>query len=153
MAQISGQGRWLIRLIVVKKLLLAGVLLAISLAAVFGDVHYAELSDFAETWGKADRQFLSSLAEKGTLLGPTRLMRLAFVSGLYAAMIMVAAWATWVGRRWGEWLLVGVLGLALPLELVDALHEQSPRTWFVLGLTVIGLMLTTRLALSSERRE
>ncbi|WP_114994615.1 DUF2127 domain-containing protein [Synechococcus sp. UW179A] len=152
MAQISGQGRWLIRLIVVKKLLLAGVLLAISLAAVFGDVHYAELSDFAETWGKADRQFLSSLAVKGTLLGPTRLMRLAFVSGLYAALILVAAWATWVGRRWGEWLLVGVLGLALPLELADALHEQSPRTWVVLGLTVIGLVLTTRLALSSERR-
>ena len=120
---------------------------------MFGDVHYAELSDFAETWGKADRQFLSSLAEKGTLLGPTRLMRLAFVSGLYAAMIMIAAWATWVGRRWGEWLLVGVLGLALPLELEHALHEQSPRTWVVLGLTVIGLVLTTRLALSSERRQ
>ncbi len=152
MAQISGQGRWLIRLIVVKKLLLAGVLLCISLAAVFGDVHYAELSDFAETWGNADRQFLSSLAEKGSLLGPTRLMRLALVSGLYAALILVAAWATWVGRRWGEWLLVGVLGLALPLELADALHEQSPRTWVVLGLTVIGLVLTTRLALSSERR-
>ena len=152
MAQISGQGRWLIRLIVVKKLLLAGVLLAISLAAVFGDVHYAELTDFAETWGKADRQFLSSLAVKGTLLGPTRLTRLAFVSGLYAALILVAAWATWVGRRWGEWLLVGVLGLALPLELADALHEQSPRTWVVLGLTVLGLVLTTRLALSSERR-
>ena len=151
MAQISGQGRWLIRLIVVKKLLLAGVLLTLSLAAVFGDVHYAELSDFAETWGNADRQFLSSLAVKGTLLGPTRLMRLALVSGLYAALILVAAWATWVGRRWGEWLLVGVLGLALPLELADALHEQSPRTWVVLGLTVIGLVLTTRLALSSER--
>jgi len=151
MAQIAGQGRLLVRLIVIKKLLLAGALFAISLAAVFGDVHYAELSDFAETWGNADRQFLSSLAAKGTLLGPTRLMRLALVSGLYAALILVAAWATWVGRRWGEWLLVGVLGLALPLELADALHEQSPRTWVVLGLTVLGLVLTTRLALSSER--
>lgn len=151
MAQIAGQGRLLVRLIVIKKLLLAGALFAISLAAVFGDVHYAELSDFAETWGNADRQFLSSLAAKGTLLGPTRLMRLALVSGLYAALILVAAWATWVGRRWGEWLLVGVLGLALPLELADALNEQSPRTWVVLGLTVIGLVLTTRLALSSER--
>ena len=152
MAQIAAQGRLLVRLVVIKKLLLAGVLFAISLAAVFGDVHYAELSDFAETWGNADRQFLSSLAVKGTLLGPTRLMRLALVSGLYAALILVAAWATWVGRRWGEWLLVGVLGLALPLELADALHEQSPRTWVVLGLTVLGLVLTTRLALSSERR-
>ena len=63
----------------------------------------------------------------------------------------MVARATWVGRRWGEWLLVGVLGLALPLELADALHEQSPRTWVVLGLTVLGLLLTTRLALSSER--
>ncbi len=152
MAQIAGQGRLLVRLIVIKKLLLAGALFAVSLAAVFGDFHYAELSDFAETWGNADRQFLSSLAVKGTLLGPTRLMRLALVSGLYAALILVAAWATWVGRRWGEWLLVGVLGLALPLELADSLHEQSPRTWVVLGLTVLGLVLTTRLALSSERR-
>ena len=64
MAQTPAQGRLLVRLIVIKKLLLAGVLFAISLAAVFGDVHYAELSDFAETWGNADRQFLSSLAVK-----------------------------------------------------------------------------------------
>ena len=42
MAQIAGQGRLLVRLIVIKKLLLAGALFAISLAAVFGDVHYAE---------------------------------------------------------------------------------------------------------------
>ena len=82
MAQIAGQGRLLVRLIVIKKLLLAGALFAISLAAVFGDVHYAELSDFAETWGNSDRQFFSLLAVKGTLLGPTRLMLLALVSGL-----------------------------------------------------------------------
>ena len=153
MAQTVDRGRWLIRLIVLKKLLLAAVLLVISLAAMFGDVHYAQLSDFAETWGRSDHQFLSSLAEKGTLLGPNRLMRLALVSGLYAGLILVAAWATWIGRRWGEWLLVVVLGLALPLELDHALHEQSPRSWIVLGLTLIGLVLTTRLALSTERRE
>ncbi|MAF41256.1 MAG: hypothetical protein CL859_05290 [Cyanobium sp. ARS6] len=148
MAQIAGQGRWLLRLIVIKKLLLAGALFAVSLAAVFGDLHYAELSNFAESWGNADHQFLASLALKGTLLGPTRLISLALVSGLYAVLILVAAWATWVGRRWGEWLLVGVLCLALPLEIADALHEQSPRTWIVLGLTLIGLVLTTRMALS-----
>ena len=94
MARSAGQSRWLIRLIVVKKVLLAVVLAAISIAAVFGDIHYAQLSDFAESWGHADRQLLSSLAEKGTILGPTKLMRLAVVSGLYAALILVAAWAT-----------------------------------------------------------
>ena len=49
MSQSVGQGRWLIRLIVIKKVLLAVVLLLISLAALFGDVHYAQLSDFADS--------------------------------------------------------------------------------------------------------
>ena len=151
MRQSAGQGRWLIRLIVIKKVLLAVVLLLISLAALFGDVHYAQLSDFADSWGQADRQFLSAMAQKGTVLGPTRLMRLAVVSGFYAFLIFVAAWATWVGRRWGEWLLVGILALALPLEIMHALHEQSPRTLVVLGLTVLGLVITTRQALRSTR--
>ena len=152
MARSAGQSRWLIRLVVVKKVLLAVVLAAISVAAVFGDIHYAQLSDFAESWGQADRQLLSSLAEKGTILGPTKLMRLAVVSGLYAALILVAAWATWVGRHWGEWLLVAVLALALPLEIGHLLHEQSPRTIIVLGLTVVGLLVLARQATKSIRR-
>ena len=153
MSQSVGQGRWLIRLIVIKKVLLAVVLLLISLAALFGDVHYAQLSDFADSWGQADRQFLSAMARKGTVLGPTRLMRLAVVSAVYALLIFVAAWATWLGRRWAEWLLVGILALALPLEIMHALHEQSPRTLVVLGLTILGLVVTTRQALRSVRSE
>ena len=105
MAQIAGQGRLLVRFIVIKKLLLAGALFVISLAAVFGDFHYAELPDFASTWRNADRQFLSSLAVKGTLLGSTRLMRLALVLGRYAALIPVAAKATWVGCLWNSRML------------------------------------------------
>ena len=153
MSQSVGQGRWLIRLIVIKKVLLAVVLLLISLAALFGDVHYAQLSDFADSGGQADRQFLSAMARKGTVLGPTRLMRLALVSAVYALLIFVAAWATWLGRRWGDWLLVGILALALPLEIMHALHEQSPRTLVVLGLTILGLVVTTRQALRSVRSE
>ena len=42
-SQTAGQGRWLIRLIVIKKVLLAVMLLLISRAASSGDVHYAQL--------------------------------------------------------------------------------------------------------------
>ena len=55
MAQPRGQGRWLIKLIVLKKVVLALVLLMISLAALFGINNYAELSDFAQSWAQADR--------------------------------------------------------------------------------------------------
>ena len=144
MSQAADKGRWLIRLIVIKKVLLAAVLLVISLAALYGDIHYAQLSDFADTWGKADRRLLAAMAQQGAVLGPTRLIQLAVVSGLYALLILVAAWGTWLGRRWGEWLLVALLALALPLEIMHALHEQSPRTFVVLGLTVLGLVVTSR---------
>jgi len=151
MAQSQGQGRWLIKLIVLKKVFLALVLLAISLAAFFGQSHYAELSDFAQTWGQADRELLAHMAEKGTVLGPTRLLRLAVASSAYAGLILLAAWATWTGRHWGEWLLVGVLALALPLELVHLVHETSPRTAIVLGLTVLGIVVTLKQATRSSR--
>ena len=151
MQQSRGQGRWLIKLIVLKKVLLALVLLAISLAALFGQSHYAELSDFAQTWGQADRELLSHLAKQGTEMGPIRLLRLAFAAAVYSALILLAAWATWTGRRWGEWFLVGVLALALPLELAHLLDEPSPRTAIVLGLTVLGVVITLKEAMHSSR--
>ena len=102
MSQAADKERWLIRLIVIKKVLLAAVLLVISLAALYGDIHYAQLSDFADTWGQADRRLLAAMAQQGDVLGPTRLIQLAVVSALYALLILVAAWGTWLGRRWGE---------------------------------------------------
>ena len=143
MSQAADKERWLIRLIVIKKVLLAAVLLVISLAALYGDIYYAQLSDFADTWGQADRRLLAAMAQQGAVLGPTRLIQLAEVSALYALLILVAAWGTWLGRRWGEWLLVALLALALPLEIMYAWHEQSPRTFVVLGLTVVGLVVTS----------
>ena len=144
MSQAADKGRWLIRMIVIKKVLLAAVLLVISLAALYGDIYYSQLSDFADTWGQADRRLLAAMAQQGAVLGPTRLIQLAVVSALYALLILVAAWGTWLGRRWGEWLLVALLALALPLEIMHAWHEQNPRTFVVLGLTVLGLVVTSR---------
>ena len=144
MSQAADKERWLIRLIVIKKVLLAAVLLVISLAALYGDIHYAQLSDFADTWGQADRRLLVAMAQQGAVLEPTRLIQLAVVSALYALLILVAACGTWLGRRWGEWLLVALLALALPLEIMHAWHEQNPRTFVVLGLTVLGLVVTSR---------
>jgi len=92
------------------------------------------LSDFAQTWGQADRELLSHLAKQGTEMGPIRLLRLAFAAAVYSALILLAAWATWTGRRWGEWFLVGVLALALPLELPIFLMNQAPEQRLFWGL-------------------
>ena len=102
MSQAADKERWLIRLIVIKKVLLAAVLLVISLAALYGDIHYAQLSDFADTWGQAERRLLAALAQQRAVHGPTRLIQLAVVLAIYALLFLVAAWGTRLGRRWGK---------------------------------------------------
>jgi hypothetical protein len=66
----------LFHFIVIKKVLLAVVLLFISLAALYGDIYYAQLWDFADTWGQADRSLLAAIAKQGAVLGPTRMIQL-----------------------------------------------------------------------------
>ena len=146
MQRPSGSGQWLLRLIVIKKVLIALLLLLVSMAALAGSREFDQISHFAEIWGASNRELLVQAADQPQMLGPTRLGRLAVVSGFYAALILLAAWATWVGRHWGEWLLVAVFVMALPLEIRHVLHEQSPRTVLVLGLTLVGLLLTLRQA-------
>jgi len=148
MPRPSGSSRLLLRLIVIKKVVLALILLLVSVAALVGSRQFDQLSHWADVWGQANRELLVQAADRAELLGPSRLGRLAVLSGVYAALILLAAWATWVGRHWGEWLLVAVFVMALPLEVGHLLHEQSPRTVLVLGLTVLGLLLTLRQATS-----
>jgi len=149
MPRTPGSGQLLVRLIVIKKVVIALLLLLVSLAALLSSRHFDQLSHLADLWGQANRELLVQLADQAELLGPTRLGRIALVSGFYAGLILVAAWATWLGRHWGEWLLVAVFVMALPLEVAHVLHEQSPRTVVVLGLTLLGLGLTLRQALGS----
>ena len=68
MSQAADKERWLIRLIVIKKVLLAAVLLVISLTALYGDIYYAQLSDFADTWGQPIAGFWQPWPSRGLCL-------------------------------------------------------------------------------------
>ena len=82
MSQAADKGCWVLGLIVIKKVLHAAVLLVISLAALYGDIRYAQLLDFADTWGQADHRLFAAMAQQGAVLGTTRLIQLAVVSAL-----------------------------------------------------------------------
>lgn len=138
---------WLIRLIVVKKVLVASVLLLVSVAATFSSMDMQRLARQAELWADADRRILVRLAQQGLDLGPDALRAFAVVTGMYALLVYLAAWATFTERLWGDWLLVGLLLLPVPFEIRDLIHEQSPSHLLVLGLTIMGLIVVLRRAL------
>ena len=142
---------FLIRLIIVKKVLVATVLLLFSVTASLSSMDMQRLARQTQLWADADRRILVRLAQHGLDLGPDALRAFAVVTGIYALLVYLAAWATWTERLWGDWLLVGLLVLPLPFEIRDLVHEVSPSHLLVLGLTIVGLIVLLKRALAQTK--
>lgn len=129
----------LLRLIVVKKLVVASLLLAVAGLAAYGYRNYEGLAVLAEQWGEGDRRLLLALTQRGIDLGSHGLQLTAELSGLYGLVVLVAAVATWRGHRWGEVLFAVLLAATVPLELIKVLEHLTALHLLVLLLTLVGL--------------
>ena len=133
--------RVIIQLIVIKKSIVATLLLILSVSAFAGSNDWASLAQTADRLGDEDRLLLAALAHRALELGPNALRAIAAITGAYALLVYLAAWAAWTDRRWGEWLMVALLGLPLPYEVIELIHEQTINNAAVLVLNLIGLIV------------
>ena len=124
---------WLIRLIVVKKVLVASVLLLVSVAATFSSMDMQRLARQAELWADADRRILVRLAQQGLDLDPEALRAFAVVTGMDALLEYLAAWATFTERPWGYWLLVGLLRCRCHSRSEISFMNKAPVTCWCWG--------------------
>ena len=131
----------LIRLIVIKKVVVATLLLLVSVAASISSQDMGRLALLADDLVAGDRMLLASLARRALDLGPDSLRAIALISGSYALLVYLAAWAAWNERRWGDWLLVALMALPLPYEVFELVQQQSLSDAIVLGLNVLGLLI------------
>ena len=133
--------RVIIQLIVIKKSIVATLLLILSVSAFAGSNDLVSLAQTADRLGDEDRLLLAALAHRALELGPNALRAIAAITGAYALLVYLAAWAAWTDRRWGEWLMVALLGLPLPYEVNELIHEQTINNAAVLVLNLIGLIV------------
>ena len=133
--------RVIIQLIVIKKSIVATLLLILSVSALASSNDWASLAQIADRLGDEDRLLLAALANRALELGPNALRAIAAITGAYALLVYLAAWAAWTDRRWGEWLMVALLGLPLPYEVIELIHEQTITNAAVLVLNLIGLIV------------
>ena len=133
--------RVIIQLIVIKKSIVATLLLILSVSAFASSNDWASLAQTADRLGDEDRLLLAALANRALELGPNALRAIAAITGAYALLVYLAAWAAWTDRRWGEWLMVALLGLPLPYEVIELIHEQTITNAAALVLNLIGLIV------------
>ena len=129
----------LLRIVVLKKLVVAVLLLITSGLAGAASRHYGALDGLAKQWGHGDRALLQGLAERAVAAGPERLQLLALLSGVYGVLIVVAAIATWKHKLWGELLFAALLIATLPVEIRKLAHHPELSHWLVFLLTLAGL--------------
>jgi len=134
----------LLKLVVFKKLVEAGVLFVAALLSLAGIRHYQELPQLADRLGAGHRLVLAALARQATDMGPARLQITAIFAGLFAVLITVASLATLRQRPWGEKMLLVVFLTMLPLEAWDLVHEPTWLHGLVLALTLLGTVLVGR---------
>ena len=131
----------LIRLIVIKKVAVATVLLLLSAAASISSQDMGRLAQWADDLVDGDRKLLAALAQRGLDLGSESLQAIGLISGSYALLVYLAAWAAWNERHWGDWLLVVLMALPVPFEVLELVHQKSPSDAIVLGLNLLGLWI------------
>ena len=131
----------LLKLVLVKKLVEAFLLLVVAFFATVGSRHYVQLPLVVDQLTGADRQLLAQLAHRAVAAGPDRLELVGAGAGIYAQLILIAALATWRRAPWGEWLMVAVFLSALPMEIWEITKQPSIPHGLVLALTLLGLGL------------
>ena len=143
----------LLRLIIIKKLLVAVLLLTVAVLALLGSYRYDQLPYLLQECTDNDHALLAAVVGRGLQDGQTRLLLTALVTGVYGVLIAVAAIATWLKRRWGEWLLLAVLLSSLPMELHEITTEPNSVNLTLTGVTLLGIWIVVGQLRRSRLRE
>jgi len=153
MRTTPGSPPLLLKLVVFKKLVEAGVLFVAALLSLAGFRHYKQLPELADRLGAGHRLVLAALAHQAMGMGPWRLQITAIAALLFAVLITVASLATLGQRPWGEKMLLVVFLTMLPLEAWDLVHAPNGLHGLVVALTLLGIALVVTEMRQSSRRQ
>jgi len=135
----------LIRLIALQKGSFAFLLILIAIGSTLSWRNYSLLTVWADQDAlNAEYALVSWLLEKIVHLGVPTLQLVAVASGLYGTLLGIAAVGLWFGKLWADPMFVGLVGLLIPFEIYEIIHEPSlPKAaLFAVNLLVFGVLLS-----------
>jgi uncharacterized membrane protein (DUF2068 family) len=134
----------LIKLLVIKKMLFGGLMLAVSVISALGWGYHDAVVAFV------DRDLLSAeyglvrwVVEHVAHATPQALGKVAALTGVYGLLIESAAVGLWLGLPWAEPLFIGLVAMLIPLEIYEVLHQPSPGKvlLFAINLAIVVILV------------
>ena len=138
---VSRSADMLLKLIVLKKLLLAALLFLLAVLALGGSRHYQQLPALAQKLSSGDHLVLANLARRAMGFQQGALGAVALVLGLYAILLTCAAVASWQRKRWGDQVLLSVFALEVVVELWQCLTSFAWPHVAAIAISLLGMRL------------
>ena len=139
--------------IVIYKCFTIGLLTFVAIGLLLTSKKYDDLFTFAEEYMTTGKRELIKLGLSQTLSIPTTKMQLgALVALIYAAVNTVEAVGLWYQKAWATILVVGIVGLTIPVEIYEIIEKASVVKLgiFAINIAMFGYLLRHALAERSK---
>ncbi|MEH2046668.1 DUF2127 domain-containing protein [Nostoc sp.] len=130
--------------IVIYKTFAALLLMVTSIALLLTLKNYQTLEAFSENYVLEGKSIIINwLLKKVVNLNPRTLGFSGIGTGIYAIVTAIEAVGLWYEKGWAHVLVLGLVGISIPLEIYELIRGISPikTLVFVLNLAVFGYLL------------
>ncbi len=155
MSELQHRPRALVA-IVIYKCFTAGLLTAVAIGLFLTSKKYDDLFTFAEEYMTTGRQELIKAGLTQVLSVSTTKMQLgALIALIYAAVSGLEAIGLWNQKAWATILVVGIVGITIPVEIVEIFHKVSllKCSIFIINVAMFCYLLGHALEERKKRQE
>jgi len=124
--------------IVIYKAFVACLLMVTSIALLLTLRNHQALAEFSASYvlpGKA--AIINWVLDRVLKIEPNKLKFSGITIGVYSAITAIEAMGLWYEKIWAEFLVIGLTGLSIPLEIFELVRGVSLLKMTVFGINVI----------------
>ena len=139
--------------IVIYKCFTVGLLTCVAIGLFLTSKKYDRLFAFAEEYmmtGK--RQIIKAGLEQIVSVSTTKMQLGALVALVYAAVNGIEAFGLWNQKAWATILVVGIVGLTIPVEIYEIIHKASIVKFIIFAINIAMFIYLLRHALEERKK-
>ena len=152
MSELTPRPRALVA-IVIYKCFTFGLLTCVAIGLFLTSKKYDSLFTFAEEYmmtGK--REIIKTGLQQILSVSTTKMQLGAAVALVYAAVNGVEAVGLWYQKAWATILVVGIVGLTIPVEIYEIIHKASIVKFVVFAINLAMFVYLLRHALEERKK-
>jgi uncharacterized membrane protein (DUF2068 family) len=139
--------------IVIYKCFTVGLLACVAIGLFLTSKKYDDLFAFSEEYMMTGKREIIKAGLTQVISTPTTQMQLgAIIAAIYAAVNGIEAVGLWNQKAWATILVVGIVGITIPVEIYEIIHKASIVKFVVFAVNILMFVYLLRHALEERKK-